>query len=448
MLLILFALLPMHLAEILNGMEMTLFSFLMAIFVWKFESRSQWAWVIVPLLLLTRFESVFYLGFAVAGCCAVGGTERGYSLKTLFMIAGAFLLIAAGRWAYFSDFMPNTVWAKMHPPYTATSAAAVKIRSHLWATYLFVRSNAGFLAVGVLLAGVAGAHKLLGDIKVWLIVAFVCFTLATGVSKGYPQRLYVAVLPVFLLLAVQQCSDVRWHKLRIGWLQFTTFRPRVLVPAVAVLLGLFTNIELIKANASRAATGAFYQGHLSGPVLWRFGFLFPEEHFGVTPATYRQTGLLFDRLRILLGLRTLRVMSPDVGGLGLCCDGNSLNVLDSALLTNPILGRTGYAEFSAYFNEYLPDVIETHGTWSKVSKIYELSVFRSLYKPAVFDGTLLWIRNDRVDALRDEPRVGMTTVRSISDVKGVRYFSDKIRDHEVDREHFVTVDEVLVVRTQ
>ena len=54
---------PMYTTEIMNGMEMTIFSTLLLLFVLSYDNKTIWAYLLIPLLLLARFESVFYLGF-------------------------------------------------------------------------------------------------------------------------------------------------------------------------------------------------------------------------------------------------------------------------------------------------------------------------------------------------------------------------------------------------
>ena len=64
---------------------------------------------------------------------------------------------------------------------------------------------------------------------------------------------------------------------------------------------------------------------------------------------------------------------------------SQIKVIDTALLTNRELAKSGYSFFDEYLSKTLPDVIETHGIWSKVSKIYKSQAFLSRYTPVVFE---------------------------------------------------------------
>jgi hypothetical protein len=90
-------------------------------------------------------------------------------------------------------------------------------------------------------------------------------------------------------------------------------------------------------------------------------------------------------------------MTPDVGGTALCCE--RLDILDSGLLTNPSLARRGYAGLAEYLNKERPEVIETHGLWSRDSGIYSVAEFEANYLPAIYDGTLFWLRHDVLQRL-------------------------------------------------
>jgi hypothetical protein len=90
------------------------------------------------------------------------------------------------------------------------------------------------------------------------------------------------------------------------------------------------------------------------------------EHFGETPASFRRTGLAVDRVRQLLGLERIVFVTPDIGGLALCCD--RIRIVDIALLTNRRLAKDGYIALPSVFNEEMPDIIEAHQVWAALSQ--------------------------------------------------------------------------------
>lgn len=105
----------------------------------------------------------------------------------------------------------------------------------------------------------------------------------------------------------------------------------------------------------------------------------------VTPENYRLTGKSVDSLRTVLNLKEIKFMVPDVGGLGLGFD--KINIIDSALLTNKELAKKGYSYFETYLSLSNPDVIETHGVWTKWSNIYSLEYFKNNFVPIIFDNS-------------------------------------------------------------
>ena len=144
--------------------------------------------------------------------------------------------------------------------------------------------------------------------------------------------------------------------------------------------------------------------------------------FGVTPENYRLTGLAVDRIRKSIDRDVISFMVPDVGGLGLCC--SKIQVVDSALLTNRDLAKIGYEYFDDYLAKTLPDVIETHGIWSEVTKIYESKNFENNYTPIVFENNFLWVRNDILSLLNTSALLRKKRTSNLSFLQSVRYNQD------------------------
>jgi hypothetical protein len=69
-------LLPTFSSEIANGMEMTVFAALLLAFVQAMQQRSSLVYLWIVLLLLTRFEAVFYLLFALVMSTLVAREQR------------------------------------------------------------------------------------------------------------------------------------------------------------------------------------------------------------------------------------------------------------------------------------------------------------------------------------------------------------------------------------
>jgi hypothetical protein len=124
---------------------------------------------------------------------------------------------------------------------------------------------------------------------------------------------------------------------------------------------------------------------------------------GITPATYRATGLAVDKLRQFLGKDVIVFLTPDVGGLGLCC--SHIKVLDLGLLTNRRMAREGYGALAAVLREEKPEVIEIHRGWARLTKLYDLPEFTANYRPALIDDTRLFVRNDVFASLAKTEKV-------------------------------------------
>jgi len=59
----------------------------------------------------------------------------------------------------------------------------------------------------------------------------------------------------------------------------------------------------------------------------------------------------------------------------------------------------GEFKLGDYISMERPEVIETHGVWSRDSDIYSLAAFKADYRPAIYDGSLFWLRDDVLQRL-------------------------------------------------
>ncbi|WP_235023207.1 hypothetical protein [Caballeronia glebae] len=111
-------LLPTCQAEIVNGMEMTVFALLLFAFVLAWRARSPLAYALVPLLMLTRFEAVFYLGFALGWMVLFCRQDRPLAIRMCVWLVLCFLLLTIWRYWVFGALLPNTILAKLQVPYS------------------------------------------------------------------------------------------------------------------------------------------------------------------------------------------------------------------------------------------------------------------------------------------------------------------------------------------
>lgn len=409
--------------ETLNGMEMNLYMLLILglVYVVSAESfnisRVTLTCVLVSLIIATRFESPFLLCFVVGALWLAGDRFRSA------LAAGATLTAFAGveLWRYwrFRIWLPNTVYAKMHFPYSP--------RPHDW--YAFVRTRLlATTEIGSVLHGLLlGALLSLGFL--WLK------------NRGLKLRWSVSVA---MVCAVAGLDYLIWPYVFHWALWPVNQRMVAVVAAMLVIAGLAAALQLGHSRsldrivfALSAATlmfGAIFGrnwGHDGRMIQASLPFVllsivlyihkkFPDRQWRslvlggcilaqlttwisvaqnawlngdplVSIATVERTGVEADLVRRLINRSTISILLPDVGGSTLCCE--HLIVFDSALLANPDLANPGYAGFGAYLASIHPDVIETHGGWSRHSDIYSSEVLND-YSIAVVNGVRLLLRND------------------------------------------------------
>lgn len=429
---LLFAFLPMHLAEVLNGMEMTLLAFLFLVFSDLYLRRSHLVLLVVPLLLLTRFEAVLYLSGAILAHGFFDRKARRYALQIFAATLLGFAVITLARLSYFGTFLPNTIWAKLHAPYSHPGSLTEVLGLKWLGLKEFMTVNLAFILGLSVIALRTGLNPLCRDIRFWLVFGFGVFSFITGKNWGYDGRMFVAALPLFVWVLAAHWS---------GSAQTTSVQTML-----TLVLGgtLAMNAMLFVRNYDTVWTGAVFQGYAAAPETDS------SDDLGVTPENFRQTGKTVEALGNIIGLDRIGFMAPDVGGLGLCCDPQRLRVIDLALLTNPTLAQQGYAGFPAQLALEAPDIIETHGVWSYESGIYETAAFQSGYQPIVFRNTMLWLRRDHVDVLRSHPAVKIDTGKSAVALEGVRYhnpediffFVDQKAIEEIGPEFVVFVSEL------
>ncbi|UUX94233.1 hypothetical protein [Aquabacterium sp. J223] len=363
--------------ETMNGMEMALLAAVVLGVMTALQRPRPSAPLLFALgaaMALLRLEGVAYaVGSALVLFVLQPASRRAALALALGALAGAAAMEAVRLWV-FGDWLPNTVWAKRWWPYrpgTLGGRALVRGQALIepWLPYavalVAVLSLGGHQRVGGAVARVRNEPALL------FAVAYVACVWGAntvmGRNWGYVSRMQLSalVLPVLLALAWRAPA---WQAPR-----------RVALLAVLTLLGSMTVLQW-------KHVGIAFQAQAGQPPRW-----------GITPDSYRLTGLAVDRLRQRLGLERLSLMVPDVGGTALCCE--RLDIIDSALLTDPFLARHGYARFGEYLQQRRPDVIETHAMWSWVTQIYEQPWFVAHYQPVVVDGSWFWLRSDLAAAL-------------------------------------------------
>jgi hypothetical protein len=427
----LLAVLPMPMAEVFNGMEMSTFALILLGVVEAFERRHAALWLLIPLALLVRFEAAFYLGFAFAGLVLCRPRDRRWAWGAGAYVVAIWLFLAWWRFQVFDDWMPNTIRAKMHAPYMPAGHGLALLQAKAEGLMEFLKVNAAWLltlawlwrrAAPVRAGAEGGQTWQRWDIKVWLVLAFAVFGALTGANWGYQGRMCLAALPLLVLMVAE-----RWTVMRA--MAGGERRP-VLHTAGWALVGLSLATAVVNANvalgdAKAVMRGAYYQGYLP-PALqarteahMRSGQVEFAHWMGVTPANFRATGLVVDRVRASLGLKEIALLTPDVGGLSLCC--RQIRVLDFGLLTSRELAHSGYAGLGAYLNAQQADLIITHTFWSELSGIYALPAFDRQYVPVVVSGMHMWLRKDHLSRLLRSPMWRASTLEGPQALTQTKY---------------------------
>lgn len=401
------ALLPMPMAEVFNGMEMTTFALLLWGLVEAFERRHVALYAWVPLVLLVRFESVFYLGVAFAGVVLWRPRDRAWAWRAGLWTIACWLMVAAWRWSVFGDWMPNTIHAKMHPPYMPSGHGLDLLMAKADGLFEFMKVNVAWLLALAGLGGgvVAGRRGLAAlDLRAWLVLSFGLFAALSGANWGYQGRMCLAALPLLFVWAVELWS---WRGSAPAAARGVGRVPVPLAMAALLLVTLVVNANVLIHDAKAVMRGGFYQHKLPASLHDRVeahlasGQIEFAHWMGVTPANFRATGLVVERVRRSLGLAQIGLFTPDVGGTALCCP--QIRVLDSGLLTSRELAHAGYAGLSGYFTREQPDLVITHTFWSALSGIHDLPAFVQGYVPVVIDDMQFWLRRDHLGTLRASP---------------------------------------------
>lgn len=407
-------LLPMFFMEICNGMEMTMLSAFLLLFLWFYMQKSVWVFPVIIILLLIRFEAVFYLGVALFAQVIFNKNERPYAIKLLVFLVLSFIIYTAVRYLYFGDWLPNTIVAKMNPPYSEVSlekALMAKMNGGL----NFIKSYFFPLLLMVLVA-ISDFRKSISDVRFWLIVAFFIFTLVSGSEWGYRGRMTFAVYPIMVIFLADKLSQNQFLVKRLSLSQRT-----VLLFSV-VFLTIFSNINVYGKLCNTIVHGGYCQGrYLPQHITADFLKETPNpKTTGVTPDNIRITGQAVDSLKTILNLNVIKLVTPDVGGVGLAFD--KINVIDSGLLTNKTLAHKGYSYFGTYLEQCQPDVINTHDKWTEVSHIFSQDYFKNNFVAVIFDNNLLWLNKKYVTVISHHPKIDVNYISENHVSSDVRFF--------------------------
>jgi hypothetical protein len=362
--------------EAANGMEMGLLAAAILVIVNELLSprpRPFWLAAGVVLAVTTRFEAVVYVALLALAVVSVAGRRAFWVIVAACF--GTVLLLSIWRLAVFSDVLPNTFWAKRWPPYAAFGAGS-RVTAALELPIFFV----------VPLVALAILWRSPPDVD--------------GVGRDRRRALSILGYPAMGAMIVGGLLGKHWG--------YWGRMPYFAFPLVLAWLALLFSSRVTAARSRlrfAAAVGSFVVAVGLSMTAFPSGSLaaaFQGGTFGVTPHTYAASGQVFRRFSAAAALQHPTILTPDVGGLALCCD--ELRIVDLALLSNRKLAHRGHAALADVLETESPEMVEAHWHWASLGALYDLPGFRMRYMPAFAGGTKLWIRRDVAAAIESNGR--------------------------------------------
>jgi hypothetical protein len=358
-----------------NGMEMGLLAAAFLIMVNELLSpqpRMLWLAAGVVLAVTTRFEALFYVGLLALSVLSLPGRRAFWAIVLTSL--GTVALLSCWRLVVFSDVLPNTYWAKRWPPY-AVSGLRERVKG-AWELPRFFLVPLLALAIAQRL-GFAPAGTIWPPRRILVILAApilgaVVVGALVGESWGYRGRMPYFAFPLGLLL----CS-----LLFSSWVNAKRTRLREVVAAALFLFMVIKSKTGFPSDSLKpASAGGFF----------------------VTPHTYAESGEVFRRFVSSADLQQAAILSPDLGGLALCCD--EFRLVDLASLSNRKLAHRGPAALAEVLQTESPDLVEAHWKWASLGTLYGLPYFREHYVPAFGGGTKVWLRRDLAESIERNGR--------------------------------------------
>jgi hypothetical protein len=407
-------------AEAANGMEMGLLAAAFLIMINELLSRRPRLPLLgagVVLAVTTRFEALFYVALLALAVASIPGRRAFWGIVGASV--GTVVLLCAWRLSLFSDVLPNTFWAKRWPPYAAFGPAGRSIGAGELPGF-FVAPLLAFVILrraGFDFAGALQDRRRAFWILVCPILGAIVMGGLIGKHWGYRGRMVYFAFPLVLLLFSLVFSP--W--VEAG--QRSKSRARVALAA---------GLCVVSAGLSMMA---FPSGALAAALA--------GGSFGVTPHTYAESGQVFRRFASAAGLQHPAILTPDLGGLALCCD--EFRLVDLAFLSNRSLARRGPAALAEVLETESPAMVEAHWEWASAGKLYELPRFRADFVPAFSGGTKLWLRRDVAQTIDRNGR-GCWLPADRADVqKALRAHRYANHDLPGDRSAFESAGPILVL---
>ncbi len=405
-------------AEASNGMEMGLLAAAFLVMVNELLSpqpRMLWLGTGVVLAVTTRFEALFYVALLALTVISVPGRRAFWGI--VLPCLGTVLLLSCWRLAVFSDVLPNTFWAKRWPPYAPSGVGArVAGAWELPRFFLLPLIALPLIELARRFGSPPGGAPPPRRSFVILAVPILGAVLVGGLvgqSWGYRGRMPYFAFPLALL----SCSLVF-----SSWVNAKRNRFR---EALAVGLFLFL-VNKAKTEFPRDTLRAVSEGGAF-----------------VTPHAYVESGRLFRRFISAAGLQQVTILTPDIGGLALCCD--EFKIVDLAMLSNRTLAHRGQAALAEVLEAEAPELVEAHWKWTSSGALYDFPYFRAHYVPAFGGRTKLWLRRDVAAAIEHNGRGCWVAVGRGDIREALRTHRDAWTELPEDKKSFEATGSVLAL---
>jgi hypothetical protein len=375
-----FGLLELTIYESVNAMEgplMLTLMLLMVLFLPRARNRHSGIFLISScLFILARFEAFLLL---IPLLLLVQSWKRRITAAAAWLAT----LVASEivRHRYFGEWLPNTIIAKRHFPYSMQTRGQEIIRHLLPAVTLsraFVMLFIVLLFACILRWRVI-FHRLAHEPALWLrlrqsflgspdltIAAVIAASgllldFAVGQNWGPPDRELYTTTPFLVYIL-----------LRITFRVANTWQTRRAVCALLLVLVAYRAVKTAQRLHSPFAP-------LYMPLI--------------TEKTIASLVPPVERIRHAAGLQDLTFAAPDVGGVML--EGDHLRVMDLGLLCDHTMAHDGYAHAPHYiFDTRQPEVIELHSFWTSLNDVGDAPQLYSQYVVMLIDRKRYFVHRD------------------------------------------------------
>lgn len=351
------------------GLENPLYVFLLTLSVYfylrelKDLSCKPWSVVALLLLALTRPEGIMYFGVVLIHRILYLAWNRHLPVRRDMIWIGAFIIgygiFLLWRYSYFGYWVPNTFYAKVSEERNLIEVL-FNFNDRGW-QYLFDFASLQWLIFFFPFF----VFGLLSRTGWWANVLFVGILLSTALYIIYAggdwmqEFRFISVALPFLYLLVGRGLSVLQTALASDQTDFITSENNILTVGAMTLVGIVVVVLTLVPNYNRSTT---IRMNVPADIIMARGERMRSyaQHLNLVDAQY---------------------LEPDVGGTSYV---SGLTILDLAMLTDIHSARFRYFPpmYREYiFNEQKPELVRTHGFWTRTARLTAFPEFWDVYVP-------------------------------------------------------------------